>query len=64
MISGFIMGLIHYYFVQLQGGVINDMHGDRWPAGVYWMETGMRATMIVTHSSTVGNIWDFVWSSN
>jgi len=56
MISGFIMGLILYYFVQLQGGVINDMLAIVGLPAVYWMETGMRATTIVT----LVNSWQYL----
>ena len=56
MISGFIMGLILYYFVQLDGGVANDILAMIGIGPVYWMETGLRSTLMVT----LVNSWQYL----
>ena len=56
MISGFIMGLILYYFVQLDGGVLNDILAMIGIGPVYWMETGLRSTLMVT----LVNSWQYL----
>jgi len=56
MISGFIMGQILYYFFQYDGGVMNDLLGILSFAPVYWMETGLRAALVIT----LVNSWQYL----
>lgn len=56
MISGFIMGLILYYCVQLDGGVWNDLLALIGAGPIYWMKTGARATAIIT----LVNSWQYL----
>ena len=56
MISGFIMGQILYYFVQYDGGVFNELLGILGFSPVYWMETGLSSTIMVT----LANSWQYM----
>ena len=56
MISAFIMGQILYYFVQYQGGVFNEILMLFGKEPVYWMETGLSATILIT----LANSWQYV----
>lgn len=56
MISAFIMGRILYYFVQLDGGVFNELLGAIGLPGVFWMETGLSTTIMVT----LVNSWQYM----
>ena len=52
MISAFIMGQILYYFVQVEGGVFNELLGLLGLSGVYWMKTGLSSTIMITLAET------------
>ncbi len=56
MISGFIMGQILYFFVQMDGGVFNEMLGWFGIAPVYWTETGLKATIVCM----IANSWQYM----
>ena len=52
MISGFIMGQIMYYFYQYDGGIFNEILVSMGLEPVYWMETGIGATIVVLLTSS------------
>lgn len=56
MISAFIMGQILYYFVQVEGGVFNELLGLLGLSGVYWMKTGLSSTIMIT----LANSWQYM----
>ncbi len=56
MISGFLMGRILYYFVQLDGGAWNEILGWFGLEPVYWMKTGDSAVLIIT----LVNSWQYM----
>ena len=56
MISGFIMGQILYFFVQLDGGVFNEILGWFGLPPVYWTETGLKATIVCM----LANSWQYM----
>lgn len=56
MISAFIMGQIIYYFVQYDGGVFNELLGYLGISPVYWMETGLSSTIMIT----LVNSWQYM----
>lgn len=56
MISSFLMGRILYYFVQYEGGVWNEILGWFGLNGVYWMQNGLQATLIIT----LVNVWQYM----
>lgn len=56
MISAFIMGQIIYYFVQYDGGVFNELLGYIGISPVYWMETGLSSTIMIT----LVNSWQYM----
>ncbi len=56
MISAFIMGQILYYFVQVDGGVFNEILGMFGIAPVYWMDTGLSSTIMMT----LANSWQYM----
>lgn len=56
MISAFIMGQILYYFVQLEGGVFNELLAMIGLKPVYWMETGLSSTLVIT----LANSWQYM----
>ncbi len=56
MISAFLMGQIMYYFVQYDGGVLNEILGYMGMDPVYWMSSGWSAVAIIT----IVNSWQYV----
>lgn len=56
MIAAFIMGQILYYFVQYDGGVFNEVLGMLGLDPVYWMETGLSSTIMIT----LINSWQYM----
>jgi len=56
MISGFIMGQILRFFVDLESGVFNEMLGWIGISPIYWMETGLSSTIIIT----IANSWQYM----
>ena len=48
MISGFIMGQILYFFIQADGGVFNEILTALGLSDVYWMESGLSSTLVIT----------------
>lgn len=56
MISAFIMGQILYYFVQTDGGVFNEILAVFGMGPVYWMETGLSSTIMMT----LANSWQYM----
>lgn len=56
MISGFIMGHILNSFVDLKSGVFNTILGWFGINPVYWMETGISSTIIIT----LANSWQYM----
>ncbi len=56
MVAQFIMGQIMYYFVQFQGGVFNEILSIFSHEPIYWMETGIRAVILIT----LVNSWQYV----
>ena len=56
MISPFLMGQIMYYFVQYEGGVFNELLGMLGMNSVYWMESGMSSTIMIT----LINSWQYM----
>lgn len=56
MISGFIMGQILRFFVDLDNGVFNEILGWFGVSPIYWMETGLSATIIIT----LANSWQYM----
>lgn len=56
MISAFIMGQILYLFVQADGGVFNELLGLFGISPVYWMKSGLSATLIIT----LANSWQYI----
>ena len=56
MISGFIMGQILYFFIQADGGVFNEILAAIGLPEVYWMETGLSSTIVIT----LANSWQYM----
>ncbi len=56
MVAQFIMGQIMYYFVQYQGGVLNEILAMLGHEPVYWMESGIQAVVLIT----LVNSWQYV----
>lgn len=56
MISGFIMGQILRFFVDLEGGVFNEILGWLGIAPVYWMKTGLSSVIVIT----LVNSWQYM----
>ena len=56
MISGFIMGQILYFFIQADGGVFNEILTALGLPEVYWMETGLSSTIVIT----LANSWQYM----
>ncbi len=56
MISGFIMGQILRFFVDLENGVFNEMLGWFGLDPVYWMETGLSSAIVIT----IANSWQYM----
>lgn len=56
MISGFIMGKIIHYFVDLDSGVFNEILRLFGGDPVYWMETGMSSVIMIT----LTNSWQYM----
>lgn len=56
MISGFIMGQILRFFVDLENGVFNEMLGWIGVDPIYWMETGLSSTLAITFA----NSWQYM----
>lgn len=56
MISGFIMGQILRFFIDLENGVFNEIIGWFGVDPIYWMETGLQATIIIT----IANSWQYM----
>lgn len=56
MISGFIMGQILRFFIDLENGVFNEILGWFGVNPIYWMETGLQATIIIT----IANSWQYM----
>lgn len=56
MVAQFIMGQIMYYFVQYQGGVLNEILVMLGHEPVYWMESGIQAVVLIT----LVNSWQYV----
>lgn len=56
MISGFIMGQILRFFVDLENGVFNEMLGWIGVDPVYWMETGLTSALVITFA----NSWQYM----
>lgn len=56
MVAQFIMGQIMYYFVQYQGGVLNEILAMLGHEPVYWMESGIKAVVLIT----LVNSWQYV----
>ena len=56
MISGFIMGQILYFFIQADGGVFNEILTALGLSDVYWMETGLSSTIVIT----LANSWQYM----
>lgn len=56
MVAQFIMGQIMYYFVQYQGGVLNEILAMLGHEPVYWMESGIQAVALIT----LVNSWQYV----
>lgn len=55
MIAAFLMGQIAYYLVQYDGGVLNDILAIFNFAPVYWMQSGLSATVMIT----LVNSWQY-----
>ena len=56
MVAQFIMGQIMYYFVQYQGGVLNEILSMFGAEPVYWMSSGIAAVILIT----LVNSWQYV----
>lgn len=56
MISGFIMGQILRFFVDMENGVFNEMLGWIGIDPVYWMETGLSSALAITFA----NSWQYM----
>lgn len=56
MISPFIMGQILYFFFQLEGGVLNELLSYIGLGSIYWTETGLSATLVIT----LANSWQYM----
>lgn len=56
MISGFIMGQILRFFIDLENGVFNEILGWFGVEPIYWMETGLQAAIIIT----IANSWQYM----
>lgn len=56
MISGFIMGQILRFFFDYEGGILNEILGWIGIAPIYWMETGLSSTIIIT----LVNSWQYM----
>lgn len=56
MISAFIMGQIVYYFVQYDGGVLNEILALFGLEPVYWMKTGWSSVIMIT----LTNSWQYM----
>ena len=52
-------GQILYFFIQADGGVFNEILTALGLSDVYWMETGLSSTIVITLANS-GSTWDSV----